>query len=557
MIALVAFLALPAPQDVNPLREFIDRYEEDRRALERAYPVPMSTTRAARLKKFNAEKDKELDGFDFAALPPEGRIDWVLLRSHLRHETREIEQLGTRDEEIQSLVPFRDAIVGLEEARRRFEPVDPAKAGETLVETARRAKEARKGLESASKPGRTLARRAARRVNALRETLKAWHGFYAGYDPAFTWWAAKPYEEAARELKDYGDKLEDLAGTKKEGPEGLVGDPIGREALLAELEHEMIPYSPEELIALAEREFAWCDVRMKEAARDMGFDGDWAKALERVKSLHVEPGRQPQLIRDLAREAEAFLEKHDLVTVPDLCREVWRMEMMTPDRQKVSPYFTGGEIISVSFPTHDMTHEQKLMSLRGNNIHFSRATVQHELIPGHHLQSFMAARHAAHRRPFRTAFLVEGWALYWEMLLWDLGFAKSAEDRTGMLFWRSHRCARIIVSLNFHLGKTAPREMVDFLTKRVGHEPAGAEAEVRRYIAGDYGPLYQAAYMLGGLQLRALHGELVKSGKLTNRAFHDAVLRENSIPIEMIRASLTGQTLTPDFRTQWRFLDGK
>ena len=61
--------------------------------------------------------------------------------------------------------------------------------------------------------------------------------------------------------------------------------------------------------------------------------------------------------------------------------------------------------------------------------------------------------------------------------------------------------------------------------------------------------------MLGGLQLRALHHELVDSGKMTDRQFHDAVLRENAIPIAMIRASLTNQRLTRDFEPSWRFYD--
>jgi uncharacterized protein (DUF885 family) len=89
--------------------------------------------------------------------------------------------------------------------------------------------------------------------------------------------------------------------------------------------------------------------------------------------------------------------------------------------------------------------------------------------------------------------------------------------------------------------------------KRVGHELDNATAEVRRSFNGTYSPLYQAAYMLGGLQLRALHHELVDSGKMTNRAFHDAILKENRIPIEMVRAGLTQQTLTQDFRSNWRF----
>jgi uncharacterized protein (DUF885 family) len=195
------------------------------------------------------------------------------------------------------------------------------------------------------------------------------------------------------------------------------------------------------------------------------------------------------------------------------------------------------------------------MSMRGNNIHFSRATVHHELIPGHHLQGFMSARYRPYRRPFGTPFWTEGWALYWELLLWDKGFLKSPEDRVGMLFWRMHRCARIIFSLNFHLGKMTPQECIEFLVDRVGHERDNATAEVRRSFAGSYGPLYQSAYMLGGLQIRALRHELVDSGKMTDRAFHDAVLHENSIPIEMVRASLTDQPLARDFSTTWRFYE--
>ena len=195
------------------------------------------------------------------------------------------------------------------------------------------------------------------------------------------------------------------------------------------------------------------------------------------------------------------------------------------------------------------------MSMRGNNPAFSRATVQHELIPGHHLQGFMSQRYNTHRRIFRTPFLVEGWALYWEMLLWDMNFPRNAEDRVGMLFWRSHRCARIIFSLKFHLGQMTAQEAIDFLVDRVGHERRNATAEVRRSVNGSYSPLYQAAYMLGGLQIRAMHRELVQSKKMTAREFHDSILRENSIPIELIRASLKKEKLDRDFKSKWRFYD--
>ena len=257
----------------------------------------------------------------------------------------------------------------------------------------------------------------------------------------------------------------------------------------------------------------------------------------------------------MAVEAVEFIEERDLVTVPKLCKETWRMRMMSPERQRVSPYFLGGDTILVSYPTDDMEHSDKMMSLRGNNPHFSRAVVHHELIPGHHLQGFMRDRHRSYRRMFGTPFWVEGWALYWEMRLWDLDFARSPEDRIGMLFWRKHRCARIIFSLSYHLNKMNPEECIDFLVDRVGHERNNATGEVRRSVMGGYGPLYQAAYMLGGLQIRAMYKELVESGKVEEKDFHDAILQQNSIPIELIRARFTKQELTPDFETTWRFAD--
>ena len=333
----------------------------------------------------------------------------------------------------------------------------------------------------------------------------------------------------------------------------IEGRPIGRQAMLDELALEMIPYSPEELIGIAQAEFAWCDAEMLKASHELGFGDDWKKAIEKAKTMHVQPGHQPEAIRDLAWEATDYVRKYDLVSVPQLVSETWRMQMMPPARQLVSPFFLGGEVILVSFPTNTMAYDAKLQSMRGNNIPFSRATVHHELIPGHGLQQFMTPRYRSYRNMFSTPFWTEGWSLYWEFILYQRGFPKTAEDRVGFLFWRMHRCARIIFSLNYHLGKWPAQKCVDFLVDRVGHERDNATAEVRRSFTGGYGPLYQAAYMLGGLQLRELHKELVDSGKMTDREFHDAVLKENRIPITMVRASLTKQLLSPDKPPEWRF----
>ncbi len=557
------------------LRDVVARFTNDRQLLLRRHDVTHSRDRRDALRSFYLQWQSALEGVDFSELGIDGRIDDLLLGNKIGYELRVLDRQEKLLAETSALVPFLDDVTGLEVARRRFEHPDAQQTAALLAEIREAVQQTRKGVEvglaakdaadGEGKPagdddavtpivaGRTVAYRASKIVGDLQDTLKGWYTFYDGYDPLFTWWVAKPYERLAKELADYRTMLREKIVGFKEGEDApIVGDPIGRDALMADLAYEMIPYTPEQLIAIADQQFAWCEREMLKASRELGYGDDWKQALEHVKQQHVQPGEQPDLVRDLEREAVAFLKANHLITVPELADDTWRMEMLSPERQKESPFFLGGEVMMVSYPTDAMTEADKLMSMRGNNRHFARATVFHEMIPGHRLQMFMLPRYASYRMEFDTPFWIEGWALYWEMRMWDLGFAKSPEDRIGMLFWRMHRCARIIFSLRFHLGEMTPEQCIDFLVDRVGHERANATAEVRRSFEGSYPPLYQLAYMIGGLQFRALHDEVVGSGRMTERQFHDTILKMGTMPVEMVRARLTNQDLTADFQTHWK-----
>jgi len=114
------------------------------------------------------------------------------------------------------------------------------------------------------------------------------------------------------------------------------------------------------------------------------------------------------------------------------------------------------------------------------------------------------------------------------------------------------RAARIIFSLNFHLGRWSPQECIDFLVDRVGHERDNATAEVRRSFQ-QAAPLYQAAYLLGGLHIRSLRRELVESRATTEKQFHDEVLRQGNMPVALHRLAISRATLTRDTSLDWRF----
>jgi len=555
---------------VSQMRPIIEHFRADRRSLLKKYALPIAPERATRMKQFYDDELQTLAKLDFDALNQEDQVDYLLLKNHVNSELHQLSIVGKQIDEMKPLLPFAGTIISLDDSLRRMEPSDPEKEAGQLTEMVRTIAQVRKAEEaglSASAKGnaqsgqvapirvnRIVANRAVFAVQSLQRALKRQFDFYNGYDPQFTWWVAEPYKQADQALGDYANFLkEKLVGISADDKTTIIGDPVGRDALMAELADNMIPYTPEQLISIAKTEMAWSMREMLKASREMGYGDDWHKALEHVKNMHVAPGEQPALIRKLALEGIDFAEKNDLVTIPALAKETWRMDMMSPQRQLVNPFFTGGDIISVSFPTDTMTYDQRMMSMRGNNIPFARATVFHELIPGHYLQEYMTDRYRNYRQVFATPFWSEGNAFYWEMIYWDKGFAATPEERVGMLFWRLHRSARIIFTMSFHLGLWTPKQCVDFLINSVGHEPDNATAEVRRSFDGSVGPLYQCAYMVGALQFRALHKELVGSGKMTNRQFHDAILHENEMPIEMLRAILTGQKLTKDYTTQWKF----
>ena len=580
----------------SEMADVIARFASDQQVLQRRYDAPDSPAQRTRTRAFYVSWRARLGELAFDKLSQEAKADYALLENHLRYQLELMDREEIQRVEMLPLLPFADRVLQLQDERRDLKTIDAKASARTLADVTKMVDSLRALLEPAParpagdsatgmprparvpapKVSRTVGNRAADQLDQIRNTVSVWFRYYNGYDPLFSWWVTNPYQKLDEARRRYATTIRTrivgiqpapvvaagAGGGAAQAPrnaaaanEPIIGDPIGAAGLAVDLRHAMIPYTADELIAIAEKEYAFSLSEAKKAARELGLGDDWKAAMEKVKNMYVEPGKQPDLIRDLANEADAFFAKHDWVTIPALAREDWRMEMMAPERQRVSPFFLGGDLILVSYPTADMTDEEKLMSMRGNNPFFSRATVFHELNPGHHLQGFMTARYNTHRRVFSTPFWNEGQSLYWEMFLWDHDFHVTPEDRLGALAWRMHRSARIVFSLSFHLGKMTPEQAIEYVVDKVPFERANAEGEVRRSFNGSYSPIYQAAYMLGGLQLRALYKELVMSKKMTDREFHDAVLQGGPMPIAMVRARMANVKLTRDGASPWRFAD--
>ncbi|MCP9755095.1 DUF885 family protein [Lacihabitans sp. CCS-44] len=538
--------------------EIVSSYQADKGALQRKYPNSLSEVYFERFTKFYADARKDLDKMAFDGLTKEQKVDYVLLRNQIDKSIYFHGLEFKAFNEVKNVIERAQPIYDFNENRKTgVNPKsDKLAADFNKVEKEIRAEivalKTKKPYESWQK-----AELAADIVKELIRATEESYKFYYEYNPEFNWWIQAPHKKLMKTFEEYEGLLrKHFSNTLvKDDGSGIIGKPLGRDALLKDLSFEFITYSPEQLISEANNQFAWCEKEMLKASNELGYGNDWKKALEHVKQTYVPPGQWQEDVNKLAWEAIKYVEDRDLVTVPALAKETWRTVMLSAEAQKVSPFFLGGEQIMVSYPTAAMDHDDKMMSMRGNNPYFSRATVQHELIPGHHLQQFMNQRYKPYRRTFGTPFWTEGWALYWEFNLWDKGFPRTPEEKIGMLFWRMHRCARIIFSLNYHLEKMTPQQCIDLLVDKVGHERANAEAEVRRSFTGRYGPLYQIAYMIGGLQFYSLKKELVDGGKMPEKQFHDTILQNNTMPVELVKALLKSEDLKKDKIADWKFLN--
>jgi uncharacterized protein (DUF885 family) len=556
-------------EHTTPIEPLVVQYGHDQQAINYFYgPMPKgwgnqpameSPEQVERLITLNKEYLQKLRDFPYNKLNTNGQVDYILLNRKVKFDMEALQEQLKTYARLKYYIPFDQIVYDFEKIRRRGTTVKGEEIAGKLQQAIQQIKEATEKLKSVNSIAYADVNFLKEVIESLKLRLTSSFDFYNGYEPMFSWWVPAPYKQLSEELTTYSKSIAEKSDWKVfEDGSNIGGAPIGKAAFNKQLKDEMIAYTTDDLLRLADQEFAWCEAELLKASQEMGFGKDWKAAQEKVKNTYVPEGKQPELILKLYNDAQEFIQKHDLMDIPRLADETWGMIMMTAERQLVNPFFTGGREISISYPTNTMTQEQKLMSMRGNNPYFSRGTVQHELNPGHHLQYFMNRRYKPYReRAFNTPFWTEGWTLYWELMMYDKGFANTPEERIGMLFWRMHRCARITFSIKFHLGEWTPQQCIDYLVDRVGFERANAHGEIKRSFEGSYGPLYQLAYLVGGLQLLEIKKEMVDSGKMTYKQFHDRVIKENYIPMEMLRAILTNQKLAPDHETSWKFYQFK
>jgi Uncharacterized protein conserved in bacteria len=164
----------------------------------------------------------------------------------------------------------------------------------------------------------------------------------------------------------------------------------------------------------------------------------------------------------------------------------------------------------------------------------------HESIPGHHLQIGIAQELKdlpEFRKHLGVTAFVEGWALYTERLSDEMGLYSGDLDRIGMLSYDAWRACRLVVDTGMHAKGWTRQQAVDFMTQNTALAANNIENEVDRYITW---PGQALAYKTGQLEILRLREEAKRKlgANFDIRAFHDAVLNNGAVPLEMLRQAV-------------------
>lgn len=155
-------------------------------------------------------------------------------------------------------------------------------------------------------------------------------------------------------------------------------------------------------------------------------------------------------------------------------------------------------------------------------------TCVHEAYPGHHLQFVVQFRHPSRwRRLFAHAIFYEGWTMWCERLAVEHGLVDDPLARLVQIhdaLWRAHR---IVIDCGLQEGSLSPQAASRRLMQGVGFTKARATADVNWYTSS---PTIPMSYLLGRLEVEALHEKLVLRGDWSLRRFNDWLLSHGAIP---------------------------
>jgi uncharacterized protein (DUF885 family) len=221
---------------------------------------------------------------------------------------------------------------------------------------------------------------------------------------------------------------------------------------------------------------------------------------------------------------------------------------------RIAPTQTGG--IYYTGPSEDLSRPGRMWWSVPPGVHTfhtwqETTTVFHEGVPGHHLQVGRAVVSSDRLNRWRrlgcwVSGHGEGWALYAERLMDELGWLDDAGNRMGMLDAQRFRAARVVIDIGVHCGLTAPdggvwdaeRAWV-FLQSHSAMAEENLRFELDRYLGW---PGQAPSYAIGQRIWQQLRDEMIGHG-LSLKEFHSRALDLGGLPLDVLRSALLTRRL--------------
>jgi uncharacterized protein (DUF885 family) len=305
--------------------------------------------------------------------------------------------------------------------------------------------------------------------------------------------------------------------------------------------------SPDDLLRMAENVAGKTDREMREIARDMKGTENWEEVVNELKLKHPpEDGVLAEYSNEVMKLVE-FIREKDLVTIPDgeklnIIETPIFMKNMIPYAAYIPPGPFEDDLngyFLVTAPSKDLAEDKKMENLMGHNLCSIPVTSLHEGYPGHHLQIITSNLVSTGvRRLFDSDLFAEGWALYCEEMMNEMGYYTDPGTRLIQLKDLLWRACRVMIDVRLHTGDLDLEGAVNILVDVARLEKSNAIAEVKRYSMSPTQPL---TYLTGKLEIIKLREKLKarEKGAFDLKAFHDHLLSFGTVPLDIVSNRMT------------------
>jgi uncharacterized protein (DUF885 family) len=305
--------------------------------------------------------------------------------------------------------------------------------------------------------------------------------------------------------------------------------------------------SPEDLLAMGKKLFAETGVQMTEVAKriDPKAKG-WPEVVARLKGNHPTVDGLLDAYRHEVTRARAFLQQKDAVEFPPgddldvIDTPPFLRSTVTAAYDQPPPFDANTKGFFFVTPVDKTLSKAKQEEMLRENDHGDLVdTAVHEAYPGHHLQLSFARRNPSLlRKALDHAIFSEGWALYSEELMAELGYYTD-EERLMQLEWTLVRAARIVIDVGLHVSDMTFDQAVKMLTDEVHLERQLALSEVKRYTLSPTQPL---AYLTGRQMIFKMRERYKQreGAKFSLKRFHTDVLQRATVPPSLMAKEIFG-----------------